>query len=555
MIFNWGEHSPEKKLALALLAECSEAPGTFVSARGIRRGIKKNKLNIELSHEQLNSVLAELFQDEHVLQKDHKYGFRLDLFRRWVRHDHNIWQVKKEIDPQELARITKLAREQEAKLKKALTVTERVVMIVAIVTAVALGTWVYNLLTEKPVVFSANGGPFSVWVNDDSIGTSGKTDPTQFVIGSKLRFFEKKPKEGETYRFRAKMLATGETTPDTSVTIGENNQHIKFKFREYPVAITTDAESIIAQLGGETVRTAGQAEPWKCTFNITAGAYPLAVWTPQNDRNRIDTTITVPAKNDIILIDFPGLVVITLQANLPFDYQYKTNRKNGYGQSNFQAENLHSDIIRGCTKGEYHFTLTSPRGEPQISAKHITMNDTIKVKFDPNWKRQPTTITTAPTTTNLPKTHRLRIETDPNGAEVILEGVKYRPTPFEEILKESIYRIELSKEGYDILQKLIYLTKDTTIVEKLAVQYGYLKVIVMDRDKKRLTGVSVYGKKDDWDKEEFWGDARKIAREGIRLMAGRYKIRAVCEGYNEGNGEGYVLKSTEREITITLTKS
>jgi len=610
MIFNWGEHSAERKLVLSLLAEFSGQPGVFLSAHEIRRGIAKSKLELVVGHAQLNSVLAELFQDEYVLQKDHKYGFRLDLFRRWIRHDHNIWQVKKEIGPEELARITKPAEQKAVERKRARTVVERGILIVAAFAAVYYG-FQYFFSSQRKVVIKANGGPFDVEIDGVLAGTTkGQEDSTTFV-SNELR-------KGKRYEIKVIHLFSNEPK-QKKVEITGDNQEIPFHFREYPLTIISDAARIKMKLGGIEFPIKNQPESWRYTLNATAGTHPFVVWDSQNGSSRVDTMLIVPAKRDTVYIDFPNHIVITLQANLPFTYQFERNRLKKEKSKLAEVWSVDSTLVtlRGCPKGSYQFTFTNPRTGQTISRnKSITIDDSITVNFGDTviitlranvlfvykalheksnkiFESQasastfvlkgcskglyqftftnPRTGQTIPRKQSIqtneiininfaaPLTHRLRINTEPSGAEVILNGKpSLQKTPFVDDFPENFYKIELRKVGYEPYSTQFKLTRDTTFsIIKLTPQYGYLKVIVRDRDGKFPTGVNVSGKKNAGNEErpwEDWGDARKLARDGIQLMVGRYRIRAVHDEYYDEYKDGSVSKNDTNEVEITLNR-
>ncbi|MDZ7344444.1 MAG: ATP-binding protein, partial [candidate division KSB1 bacterium] len=347
MIFNWGEHSPERKLALSLLAEFADAPGVFLSAGDICRAIAKHKLGIDLSKGQINSILTELFQDDYVVQKDRQYGFRLDLYRRWVRHDHNIWQVKKEIGPVELARITRETRKRAAKRKKRVSMLEHGLLL-------ALGILVFYLvwrfikpwILEEEVTIQANGGPFLVVVEGDTVGTTkGEKDSTKYVYKENLI-------KGRPYVFQAILLANGEVQSDT-VQIGEHQGPVRFKFTEFPVTVVTDAASMIATLGDTTIEPIGRPEPWKATFFVTAGKYLLHVKdtdTGEEVTKEIDVSNTV----DPIRIDFQNVLTVTLKGNTVF---WCDQWNNSEEQKSLEPKRIDSSfvLIRGGKKANYKF--------------------------------------------------------------------------------------------------------------------------------------------------------------------------------------------------------
>jgi hypothetical protein len=607
MIFNWGEHSAERKLVLSLLAEFSDQPGAFLSAHEIRRGIAKNKLELVIGHAQLNSVLAELFQDEYVLQKDHKYGFRLDLFRRWIRHDHNIWQVKKEIGAEELTRITKPAEQQAVKRKRARIVVERGILVLAAIAAVYYGS-LYFFSSQRKVMIKANGGPFDVEIDGVLAGTTrGQPDSTIFV-STALR-------KDEQYEIKVIHLVSKESKK-SKVEITGDNQEIPFHFREYPLTIISDAARIKGRLGGIEFPIKNQPESWRYTLNATAGTHQFVVWDSQNGSSPIDTILAIPAKNDTVRIDFPGLVMITLKANLPIVYKYTWNAFQEKRNKTFESRVSDSTfVLRGCPKGSYQFTFTNPRTDETIKMdKFITTDSTINVNFGDTviitlranvlfvykavhekskkiFESQASAFKnfvlkgcpkglyqftfTEPRTgqtiskkqsiqTNeiininfpAPPTPRLRINTEPSGAEVILNGkLADQKTPYIEYHQKGWHAIKLIKAGYDTLDMLIFLNNDTTITKNLAQQTGYLMVTVNAWDGgAALPDAKIYVTKAGESQEQYLGEASKLANKGAELQVGGYTLRVERDGFNDERREILVGKGKTERLQITLTK-
>jgi len=551
MIFNWGEHSSEHKLTLALLAEFSKQPGRYLSTVSIRHRINRSKLDLVLSDAKLKTWLTDLCKDEYLLQQDYRFSFRLDLFRRWIRHDHNIWQVKKEIGQEELDRICEREREKKEKKKKIIIVLERIALAVSAVAAVFLGIWVYNLIFQREVEVSANGGPFSVWVDGDSIGTTNKDNPTQFVIGKKWIFFEKKLKEGETYRFRAKLLETGETMPDTLVTIGENNQPIRFKFREYPVSVVSDADSMILTWNSDTVQTAEHAEPWKHIFTVCAGNYKLHVTDPSTDEKK-EYDINVSNNSVHQYVDFDSVVVVTLQSNVDFQYIWSNSR----GQrSKPKISGSNSAIIRGCKKATYEFQLSALFSNNKISLDgyDIMTDATITVDFKLNSK--PLSEKSKPAPKKLPAStiRRLTIKSNPDSARVILDDTPVGYTPIDINLLPGVYLIELEKEGYDPVTEFFELKSDTTFFDDLKQQYGYLGVKVKDEQGVAPSNVEV-SLASEKDEEVLLGKTPKLA-DDKPLKVGKYTLKIKPTKYDivSPNPPTVIIrKGANEQITIVV---
>ena len=546
LIFNWGEHLSEHKLALALLAEFSKTPGRYLSTASIRHQVQRSKLDLVLNDAKLKTWLTDLCKDEYLLQQDYHFSFRLDLFRRWIRHDHNIWQVKKEIGQEELDRICEREREKKEKKKKIIIVLERVALALAVAVVIFLVTWIYHLIVQQQVEVSGNAGPFNVIAVADGerIEFHAKTQDA----GN--RYFDKKKlRKGKTYVFTATLGANNETLVDT-VKIADEENTINFEFKKYPVTVITDAASIIATLGDTTIRTDREVEPWKCVFYVCAGTYKLHVKDLSTQESR-EHEIKVSDHSDSIYINFDR-IVITLQAKFPFAYRHKSSRQQGEGRGERRAAKSYSAILRGGEKGKTQFTFINPETKQEnLQVYSITADTLIMI---PQWKPGITDDSPNETISEPTPRHRLQIYSKPSEAQVVWNDTVRGLTPFDKDIKESNYEIELRKRGYDTVRRVINLTKPDSLTIDLIAQNGYLKVIVKDIQGKSPPGVSVYGKKDDWNNEVAWGDARKLARSLQQLMVGQYKIRIVSDEYREVNREVSVFKNDTTVVEITLEK-
>jgi len=549
LIFNWGEHSAEHKLTLALLAEFSSKPGRYLSTASIRHRIRQSKLDLVLNEAKLKTWLTDLCKDEYLLQQDYRFCFRLDLFRRWIRHDHNIWQVKKEIGQEELDRICEREKEKIEKKKKIIILLERTALAVAVMVVVYLG-YNYFFSTQRKVKIKTNGGPFIVKVDDDSVGTTAGEDDSTLLVLAKLR-------KGKTYNFEVMLLAS-QKPERRYVKIIEDNQEISFMFQEFPVTIISDAARINGKLGGHVFLNESQPESEHYQFKVTAGKYTLKIRDSENNSTAIDTILTVPLKNDTVYIDFPNLVVIALKANLPFECRYSWSGQQDQkgGSISLQSAESMSVSKRGSAKGIYQFTFINNKTgeEKSLLKQRITTDTTIAVEFNPNYKQfdKPESRETIKEEKKAIK-YLLVIISEPPGAQIILNNVPSGMTNNAVELTEGDHEIELNKAGYDPVKKEISLTKPDTVKIKLAVQLGYLKVIVMDAQKNKPTGVSVFGKKDDAENEVRWDDARRLERYVKQLPVGNYTIRAVSDEYY-GENKATIYKNDTTRVTINLSK-
>jgi len=609
LIFNWGEHSPEHKLTLALLAEFSQKPGRYLSTASIRHRIKQSKLDIVLNEAKLKTWLTDLCKDEYLLQQDYRFSFRLDLFRRWIRHDHNIWQVKKEIGQEELDRICERERIKKEQKKKIIIVLERVALAVAVMGVVYLGIWLYNVLVQQQVEVSGNGGPFEVIAvaNGDTVRFhAGKKEAGNRYSG-KIKL-----KKAKTYVFAATLRANNETPPTKTLKISDEENKMDFEFRKHPVTVITDARKMLATLGDTTARLT--PKPWKHIFYVCAGNYEIVVRDSSTSEEKKDSVNVI---NDSVdkYIDFDQVVAIALQANLPFKCRYSwVSLKNKKRESEVNSADSTLVTLRGCPKGTYQFTFTNPRTGQTISMnKSITIDDSINVNFGDTvvitlranvpfvykalheksnkiFESQASASTfvlkgcpkglyqftfTNPRTgqtisrkqsiqTNeiininfLPRlTHRLQINTEPSGAEVILNGKpSLQKTSFVDDLPKGSHSIKLIKAGYDTLDFLISLNNDTTITKDLVQQTGHLMVTVNARDGgAALRDAKIYVEKAGENQEQYLGEAGKLANQSAKLQVGRYILRVVRDGFNDDRREIYISKGKTEKHNVELTK-
>lgn len=492
LIFNWNELTSERKLTLSLLAEMADTPQKYLSVRDLCRGIKRKKLAVDLDENFFHSEFTGLMQDEYVLETARRYAFRLDLYRRWVRHDHNIWQVKKEIGAQEMERITNPAHVKKERHRKAILVLERV-LVGAL--AVLVVYFVIQLFFEKQkkVVLQANGGPFWVVVDGDTVGnTGGQADSTRFEIPELLKDL--------SYQIEAVLQASGEQWAD-SVLIEKDDQEVSFDFSIYPFTIQSDAASMEIRFGGLEEKTE-ENEPasWQKFFEVCAGRYFLTV-KDRNTGEEISREIAVPDNGDLIQIDFERVVMLTLKSNIDqFEYSYEWRDENNKIK---RVESRRADsiivMLPGQSKGLYNFVFANPgTGEEITVERQVRSAETISILFDPNWKKPAPTITKQETTQPVsPKpiiiTYTLQLDTEPQGATVFWKGDSVGLTPYSNNqLTRDYYSFTLRKAGYDPKTVGVSLRSDTTLTELLNQQYGTIQIIVQDEKGMRQPSVKVY---------------------------------------------------------------
>jgi branched-chain amino acid transport system substrate-binding protein len=101
MIFLWEALERDEKLVLALLAECLQDEGACARVDDLTRLLRKRGYPLDLDKARIATMLEKLFKSEMLLRDDrsapHGYSFRMDLWRLWIRRQHSVWQVMREV--------------------------------------------------------------------------------------------------------------------------------------------------------------------------------------------------------------------------------------------------------------------------------------------------------------------------------------------------------------------------------------------------------------------------------------------------------------------------
>jgi hypothetical protein len=99
MIYSWNSLSDWTKFALSSLGGTLENAAARGDMNGVYHFLKLSKILLPFKRERINVLLEEAYQKE-FLDKDEKdaYAFRIDLYRRWIRKEHSIWKVLKEVN-------------------------------------------------------------------------------------------------------------------------------------------------------------------------------------------------------------------------------------------------------------------------------------------------------------------------------------------------------------------------------------------------------------------------------------------------------------------------
>lgn len=100
MIFFWDGLERDEKLTLALLAETIGDDQTYLDVDTVMRHLRQRGYPLKLDRAVVATMLEKLFKSDMLLRNDkdgaHEYAFRMDLWRRWIRRQHSVWQVMRE---------------------------------------------------------------------------------------------------------------------------------------------------------------------------------------------------------------------------------------------------------------------------------------------------------------------------------------------------------------------------------------------------------------------------------------------------------------------------
>jgi AAA+ ATPase superfamily predicted ATPase len=98
MIYFWNSLPQSQMLMLSLLAEILDDPETEIKPPEVLKQTKKKKLGLELDIQIVSSILESLFHKKYVAKSNNGYSFQIDLMRQWIKRDHSIWRVMKDVD-------------------------------------------------------------------------------------------------------------------------------------------------------------------------------------------------------------------------------------------------------------------------------------------------------------------------------------------------------------------------------------------------------------------------------------------------------------------------
>jgi hypothetical protein len=99
MIYSWNSLSDWTKFALSSLAGNLGAADGSSDVTGVYHFLKMSKIVLPFKRERINVFLEEAYQKEFLAKdEENAYAFRIDLYRRWIRKEHSVWKVLKEVN-------------------------------------------------------------------------------------------------------------------------------------------------------------------------------------------------------------------------------------------------------------------------------------------------------------------------------------------------------------------------------------------------------------------------------------------------------------------------
>ncbi|MBN2535079.1 MAG: PEGA domain-containing protein [Spirochaetales bacterium] len=193
MIYSWNNLKDYIRFILSALSGVLEGSGGWADAQEVYDFLKKNKIQLPFKKGRINILLEEAYHTEFLEKNDQElYRFRMDIFRQWIKKEHSIWKVIKEIGlelkkPFNMILVTLLS---------GLSVIAVVVVWSIILSGltrheddsgaiISPQETVQSEISEvKNIVFTSNYGPFRIitMVNDNTLSFSSEGLPDEKKI-------------------------------------------------------------------------------------------------------------------------------------------------------------------------------------------------------------------------------------------------------------------------------------------------------------------------------------------------------------------------------------
>ncbi len=103
MIFAWSSRDPMERMILSTLAAMADMPGKLIDIKDLEAHPGREGLGFSFDSNRLREAAERLFSQDLLIKDDTgtAYGFKMDLWRQWVRRMHSTWQVQDEISGDE----------------------------------------------------------------------------------------------------------------------------------------------------------------------------------------------------------------------------------------------------------------------------------------------------------------------------------------------------------------------------------------------------------------------------------------------------------------------
>jgi hypothetical protein len=235
MIYSWNNLGDYIRLVLSSLSGVLKSSSAYAGTQDIYSYLTKNKIQLPFKKERINILLEDAYHKEFLKKNDRQeYCFRMDIFRKWIKKEHSIWKVTKEIG----LGLKKPFNPILVGLIAAVPVIGVILFWVFILSGANLkgqqqaGTTMNNGQTDsssqesvidvKDLVFHANYGPFRV-VIDETLTLSSEGGEEVLTIVYPLI------KSGE-HSFQFTYPKTGEKISMTAYVSAENREiEVSFK--------------------------------------------------------------------------------------------------------------------------------------------------------------------------------------------------------------------------------------------------------------------------------------------------------------------------------------
>ncbi|MEW6752238.1 MAG: hypothetical protein AB1505_14845 [Candidatus Latescibacterota bacterium] len=102
MMYFWSSQPPHERLVLSLLSEALRDESDQVAAEKLHAFSRKRDFGIHLTLKDVSTTLDSLYHWRYAKKADGLFAFQMDLFRQWIRRDHSVWQVMKEVGAEPL---------------------------------------------------------------------------------------------------------------------------------------------------------------------------------------------------------------------------------------------------------------------------------------------------------------------------------------------------------------------------------------------------------------------------------------------------------------------